>query len=476
MIKQNTMDFYKTYNNTNEETKLKFLDAIIRHNDKLQNAFVAYTGEITETMDGFSYSDFSMKVEYTQAMYRAKFEKVDTENPDWDNYHPPHSGYIPDYEAFQYASEQELEAIFDDFKAKAIDKIIEQNPGELLAMFTGLFEATQNAEIKDDVCSFDDVNNYLLSLHAEAVSMVTEKIRLSAISENSMAEAFETFFQYCNEEYPGNPHFPSHFEPLLVAFADKSEHPQYLLKQFKESGIEPSSLPELTLFLNKASGNMNDWLQSALQFYKHSEPVAQDLLKYYLETDIEAFVTVANELFKVNEHLWATFLQHYIMPQHDKALYIKVFLQLCVLSKDIQYYHKIKEYLSKTDIENLLAEIKWNEVFTVKILEAEQRFEDIKTLVERAFNKWHFAEMIEPIMKIYPDFCFNQIKDMSLSTLQTERGRNIYELIVEWLKLAQKIPRFETDTLLLIKQLYTHKPNLPALKDEMRKAGLVKEN
>jgi hypothetical protein len=261
MIKQNTMDFYKTYNNTSETTKLKFLDAIIRHNDQLQNEFVAYAGEITETMDGFSYSEFLRIAGYTQAMYLAKFEEVDTENPDWDNYHPPHSGYIPDYEAFQYASEQEFAAIFKFFVENAIDKIIEQNPGELLAMFTGLFEATQNAEIKDDVCSFDDVNKYLLSLHAEAVSKVTEKIRLSAISENCMTEAFETFFQYCNEEYPGNPHFPSHFEPLLVAFADKSEHPQHLLKQFKESGIEPSCLPELTLFLNKASGNMNDWLE-----------------------------------------------------------------------------------------------------------------------------------------------------------------------------------------------------------------------
>jgi hypothetical protein len=42
------------------------------------------------------------------------------------------------------------------------------------------------------------------------------------------------------------------------------------------------------------------------------------------------------------------------------------------------------------------------------------------------------------------------------------------------LKLAQEIPGFEADALLLIQKLYTHKPNLPALKDEMRKAGLVK--
>lgn len=467
------MDFYTTYNKTSEEAKLKFLDAIIRHNDKLQNEFVAYTGEITETMDGFSYSDFLRIAEYTQAMYRAKFEEVDTENPDWDNYHPPHSGYIPDYEAFQYASEQEFAAIFKFFVANAIDKIIEQNPGELLAMFTGLFEATQNAEIKDDVCSFDDVNNYLLSLHAEAVSMVTEKIKLSAISENSMAEAFETFFQYCNEEYPGNPHFPSHYEPLLVAFADKSEHPQHLLKQFKESGIEPSSLPELTLFLNKASGNMNDWLQSALQLYKNSQPVAKELLQYYFDTDKTSFLTLAHELFAMNEQAWVDFLKGYLSPELDRELFVRVYLKHVANSLKISDYLIVQKYLSKADVDQLLKELYWCETFKAKILEAEQRFDEIKQMAEKSISKWDFATIIQPILHVYPDLCFKRIKEMATSTLQAERGRKAYKLIANWLQQAQTVPGFETDALQLIQQLYTHKPNLPALKDEMRQAGLV---
>jgi len=468
------MDFEKIYNKTPGQTKLKFLDAIIRHNEKLKNEFLAYLGHAERGSVQTNWQDFNLVIGETRNHFQKQFEEVDTENPDWDNYHPPYQGYIEDYEAYQYASEQEFETIFDDFKAKAIDKIIEQNPTGLLAMFTGLYEATQNSEIEDNVSSFDDVNEYLLGLFSDTVAAVVDKIRLSALSDNEIGTSFQLFFQFCNEEYPGNPYFPSYFEPLLIAFADKSEKPGQLMELFIGAGIDPGTLPELTLYLNKASGNMDDWLQSALHFYKHSEPVAQDLLKYYLETDIEAFVAIANELFIVNEQLWATFLQHYIMPQHDKELYIKVFLQLCISGQDIQYYHKIKDYLSKANVDNLLAEIKWNEVFTVKILEVEQRYEEIKTLVEKAFDKWHFADMIEPILKIYPEFCFKQIKDKSLSTLQTQRGRSTYEKIVQWLKLAQKIPGFESDTLLLIQQLYTHKPNLPALKDEMRQAGLVR--
>jgi len=49
----------------------------------------------------------------------------------------------------------------------------------------------------------------------------------------------------------------------------------------------------------------------------------------------------------------------------------------------------------------------------------------------------------------------------------------IYEDIVGKLQLAQKIPGFELQTKELILQLYNHKPNLPALKDEFRIGGLV---
>lgn len=45
--------------------------------------------------------------------------------------------------------------------------------------------------------------------------------------------------------------------------------------------------------------------------------------------------------------------------------------------------------------------------------------------------------------------------------------------IAGWLQLAYTIPGFKAETRLLARELYNHKPNLPALKDELRKGGLV---
>jgi len=57
--------------------------------------------------------------------------------------------------------------------------------------------------------------------------------------------------------------------------------------------------------------------------------------------------------------------------------------------------------------------------------------------------------------------------------LKSERGRHSYQRIVEWLKLADRIPGFKAENRLFARELYQHKPNLPALKDELRKGGLV---
>lgn len=50
-----------------------------------------------------------------------------------------------------------------------------------MAMLIGLYEATQDTEVADEVGSFEDVNEYLLSEHANTMNALIEKLRLSAV-------------------------------------------------------------------------------------------------------------------------------------------------------------------------------------------------------------------------------------------------------------------------------------------------------
>jgi len=467
------MDFEAIYPKTSDDLKLKYLNAIIRGNDKLREEFMAFVEAENNKIPGLSFDHFSELIRSIQKDYLGYFETVDLENPDWDHYRPPYSGYIEDWEAYQYAGEQEFEAIFNNFAPGAVDKIIQQKADELVASLVGLYEATQDAEITDDIGSFGDVNEFLLSEHTGTMNGLIEKLSMSAVSGNIVINTFDLFFRYCDSEYPGNPHFAKHFEPLLIALAEKSDQADRLLASLDQSSVERSFMPELVLLLCKKTGNMDEWLKLALQFYRHSTAAAKQVMVYYFETNKEAFLRLAHELFPGDRQLWAGFLQQYVSPELDERLFVAVFRELTLHFREIGYYNKISEYLSATDFTELLDELKWDRVFAVRILEIEERYEEIKAMVEKHPDDRTYADLIAPILTVYPGFCFKHIKSKAENTLQFQRGRAVYERVASWLSLAGKVPGFEIETLDLVRTLYNHKPNLPALKDEMRKAGLV---
>jgi len=467
------MNFEELYSRTNDHLKLKFLNAIIRKNPTLQNEFEHFIQSEKNVLEVVSTSSFMEILTSTKKKYQDDFEMVDTENPDWENYHAPHSGYIEDWEAYQQASEQEFEEVFEAFNSEALNKIIGQKPDELIAMLIGLYEATQDAEIEDEVSSFEDINEYLLSEFQATMNSIIEKLSLSALSERTIVAAIEKFVEYSDAEYPGNEHFVGYFEHLLIALAEKSSSPNQILSVIDNSTIERQAVPEMVLLLNKLAGNTSEWLQSALQFYRINNEVAKQLLQFYFDSDKVSFVKTANELFQTDKRVWAKFLKDFVSVELDKSLYVNIFRHLAVNEKQIKYYLKIKEYLNDSDINSLLEEVDWDKLFVVEILEVEKRYESIRKIVEKNSSDWQYEELIRPILTVYPEFCFQHIKNKTIITIENQRGRDIYERIANWLKLTQKIPGFDTEKRDLVNQLYNHKPNLPALKDELRKAKLV---
>lgn len=467
------MDFKEIYNNTSEQNKLKFLNAITKHNKKLQEEFVNFSKQEGTSDEHISLKSFLQHIIETQEQYVDRFESVDLENPDWDLYNPPHSGYIEEWEQYQQASEQEFEQIFEEFKSEVIDILIQQQIDDFTAKLLGLYEACLNAEIEDDVGSFHDVNEHLTEEHKRIMLELVDKIKMSALSGLKVNSAIQLFFNYCDAEYPGNPSYPNYFEPLILALADISDQPGTILSFIDASKVERGALPQLVLMLNKNAGNNTEWMQSAQQYYLKDNEVAKQLLDYYFENDKDSFVKTAYELFNIDKRFWSKFLQNKVSLNLDKTLYIKVFYQLTITENEIGHYYKIKDYLSPSDFKQLLTEIKWEKAFIVKILAVEKKFEEIKQIVEENTDSWHYEELIRPILTVFPAFCFKNIKTKAESTLANHKGRGAYREIASWLKLAKKIPDYQVQVQELILQLYKHKPNLPALKDEFRKAGLV---
>jgi hypothetical protein len=467
------MNFEELYKNSPENIKLKFLDAKIKHDKDLQKEFMAYAESEKKQLPGNSINDFLEIIRTTRKKYKMLLEAVDLENPDWENYHAPHSAYIEEWEAYQQAGEQEFDTIFTGFYSAAMDKIIGQKMDELVAMLIGLFYATQDAEIQDSYDSFEDVNEYLSEVHEEKMNQLIEKLKLSAVPGSRATNAIELFVSYFTGEKADKSTDPEYFEHLLIALAEKSEDPVRILDMINTSPLDSDSFAELKLLLLSKSGDKTAWLKTAELYYKNNNEVARQLLQYYFKSDKQAFMRVAHEVFQTNKSEWAKFLQNYLTPQLDKSLFLNVFWRLTTDERQISHYNKIRNLLSEEEINRLLAEVKADKPFKVQILSEEQRYAEIQNMVKNESDDWHYDKIIEPILTIYPQFCFENIRNRIQKTLLDQRGRSVYERIVCWIQLTKQIPGFEQEKQILIKETFNHKPNLPALRDEMKKAKLV---
>ena len=467
------MNLKEIFDKATEKTKLDFLFDILENNEKLRTEFLNYIQKKLQEPDNqISYEDFKNLINNAQKEYQDQLEVIDLEEPDWDNYSPPHSGYIEEWEACQYMAEQEVDDVFNEWKDYLLDLIIEQKIEEGFTELIAIYKACLNSNVNDPYDNLGNPNEFFVDEHKKMIAYFTGRISQSILHENTIQNSIKLFLQYCEDEYPKNESYPRYFEPVLLALAEKSGNPETILKQIDNSNIEKKSLPQLVLLLNKLCGNSGDWLKNAKAYYLVDNKVAEKLLGYYLENDIDAFNRTANELFEKDKYRWAIFLADKINEPSDRHLFKNVFSELTIKETKIEYYRKIKNILNKDEKEQLINTVH-NNLFKVEIFEEEKQYDKIIRIVENNTDSWNFTKLIKPILNIYPDFCFETIQNKALETIENERGRFVYARIAEWLNLSGLIKGKEIETKEIIMKLYNHKPVLRALRDEFKKAGVV---
>lgn len=467
------MEFKELYQQTPDDAKLKFLEAITSQNPELQKQFIRCVETSINRDDSYTFKDFFRETEETKNLYLSLFEGVDLEDPDLDNYVPPHSGYLEEWEVYQAASEQELDEIFGQFRTSAFDVIIQHQPERLLALLIGLFEAITDTDLEDPYGSFGDIHEYLFDEFDVVMLAVVDKVKLSPLGESVIVPAWTLFFSYYDRNPSAGIGFARTFEPLLMALAEKPVSREKLLPALDQSSLSRENIPLLTLLLMEMAQDMEGWLKTAQQTYREDEEVARKLLKHYYTNDSDKFKKLSRELYEKENFIWSAFLKDFVSPENDIDLYIDVFYQLTIHKTDISYYKKVNSFLSEEQKNTLLEKVNWNKPIVTQILSIEKRYADIKKMIESGCLQSDFQHVIAPILEVYPDFCFREITSRVYKTLENARGRSTYQVICDWLSLSQKIPGFIKEKQDVISQLYHHKPNLPALKDELRKAGLV---
>ncbi|MDP1622438.1 MAG: hypothetical protein Q8M08_08870 [Bacteroidales bacterium] len=469
------MDFNKLFNDTTTSLKLDFLQSLLQKNEGLKNQFTEYckrsNSEITENPEQKNPRDMIRTI---SLKYISVLNSLDFEDMDWRDYQPRHSGYIEDYEAVEDFAQDQLDDIFHEWQEQIGSMI---NNGHILNATCGMlgaYDACLTAYIEGSGDIFNDLTETLLQKHQELVYDAISRIGVTVVSGDQAFQAIVAVLDHYQRNYQGMKNYLNYFESLFICLADTEEIGEQVLANLQRSGIEESWLPQLAVKLYAFRPDQTEWVKKAAQFFMNDLNVAKQLLDYYFGHDMAAFLRDGKSLFDLHPESFSLYMCERLTPELYPDFFKKVLWYRASHERNIALYETLRGYLDDGEKQLFLSGIEFDMVFRIKVLEIEHRFEDILKLAQNEVeHTWHFPELITPILNIYPDEAFELINFKATRTVENERGRSAYRRICTWLKLALQIRTREEETRHLIHSLYYRKPALPALKEEMREAGVM---
>ncbi len=474
------MTFKEIYDKTPDDFKTDFLYQVLNENSRLKNKFLESIPSVKEvaTQEIIAYDDFKNMVDAAYNDFLELLQDIDLANLDWEDYTPSHSGYIPEWEALTELGEQEVENVLGGFKDEMISKLLQGNITEIVSDFLAFYQAAADADIDDPEYCFETINDYLVDTQLrEWIMKAIGKIPFTRLNDDNVINVIKLFFEYYHNNKQDNLNEIRFFEDFLISILDSISDKSKILYFEQFSKIDKKYCPLFVSAVMKYNTGNNNREAILRELMFTDKNIGEELLKYYLENkETGKYLETAKQLYETDKEFWAQKVCSHISPDDDRDFFVEVNFQCYLKTAEITYYKKIKSLLSSSEKENFINRIHRNTLLKIKIYEVDKEFDKIKEIVNKIdVDSWYFSkEIMLPIINVYQEFCFNKIaKKIDKIMSGEKRNRYSYQNIVEWIFFAEKVPAHRDSVEALVNKLYTHKPPLPALKDEFRKAGLV---
>lgn len=461
------MDWKRILDVLPTEDKELFLEELLEKNEPVRSQFLSRFRRESFSDPSLTKASLLRLFEEEKAEILNELEGLDFVDFDWDNYIPRHSGYIPDYEACEYMAEDMVTEVFGKYREKILVFIRQGKVAEGAMLLAAVYQSCTEAYYAENY-AFDDTEEEFLNLFQPTYDEMLQEVKSVIIDENQIFVLFEALFT----QYTGFGEDLKYFEPLLKSLVQNEKMADEVKKLLVKNRVGEEFLPQLLLQIYELLDNREYWLDHANAYFRQDKELAEKLMLHYLKEDKKNFLNTAGEVFTAFPHTFDRFILENLDINEERGYYKMVLRRITEHEKDIHAYKTLKELLSLEEKEVFFDGI-WDKVFLTRIFELENYYGRILKLVNANPDSWDLNEMILPIIPVYPKECFEILENKISQSLANERGRNVYRRIVDWMELLRKIPGETENTIGLIGEAYHHKPNLPALKDEMRKAGLA---
>ena len=460
------MNFKEIYKKTQKDKKLNFLTQLLEKDTSLQEQFIAFTKEgDLDKITGVDIDTLRDKI-WKELSY------LDT-----DEIMEERFSYRDYYDDEGDTGYEILDDLFKPYLQQSLDYLDKGNYLDAFRVILAIYEVkTLEAPDVEDENYYvfgDDIESYIETTISNCFADFNESLATKVVSTDMAEFLINLLF----ERYLANEAYRLyHFSYFVEVLINEKSKAQYLLNIINEHDFYSDESATIVIHIAKVLEDDTLFLNVANEFYSGNSDISIELLKKYkaLKQD-DDFARIAKILLaKENSYLYTLLIIEHINHGLYQALYVKALKLYISSERSMEHYKLLREYLDDSERLAFIQTFKniYRQPFYIKLLALEEQYPMILEFVQKHNDSYELREMLEPIVSVYPDEVF-EITLRHCDKLIAERGRGNYHRASQLLSLLLNTPSKREALTNYVQKVYNHKPNLPALKDELRKAGVV---
>lgn len=467
-----------------------FLRILLNQQDKFRRQFAAFLTPATPEATKQKKPSQKEKVniadeieEISKEVYRT-FSQMDFTDLHSEGYGHYHDDYYYDEGIYEVAEEKLMDA-FDHY-AKRIKAYFQSGDTELAVInLLGVYEG--QAKVKepgeDEYCLMEDYPDQLERAFGKMLKDILNALQSVVLSPERVQKLFDLLFERIHhyrdlpesEEGELLPDYSlKQFEHLLIHLIVGKPLADYMEALLVREQIYDTDAAYIWLTVKEQAGDEAGWMAFAEQFAPEERDIARMLLQKYEQLEEKAqFLKLA----KISFTKWPDAVDEYLLitlsKVENRKFYADILAHFIRRVQSLERYRELREMLSEAERMTFIKSVKYELPFQVKLLQIEEKYEEILAIVRKNLMSWEFSQLIQPILNVYPNECYEIITTKTTDTLKEGRGRSLYRQVSHWLLQLQKIEAYKQKSREFINQIYNRKPTLPALRDEMKQAGVL---
>jgi len=456
--------FIKKYNQIDKSQKLSFLQQLLDKDTQLQEQFLEFIkGKSVDEMVG-------VDIEKVRQEIYQKLVMIDAEAM-FEDYQHCYYDYNDELEG-----EEIIEEVIEPYYHKMVAYLQKGNALDAFRQLLAMYELStiEIPEIPDNYCLFGDGFASGVSFVVwEYPSKFVARMEKMVLSVEMKKRLIELLF----ERHKIMGYRLNHFQSLIILLVDNQAMAVYLLEMLEKDNLYSVQLAWVLLEIATILGDERLFLKVANAFYLEDEEVAKRLLKWHqAKGEDEQFANIAGMLLEKYPQKFSLYIVENLNKEVYSSLYIRALKTHIRQTFSLKHYQALRPYLSLEErlafIERFGGSYFKAMAFYIDALALEEQYERILVYAQKQESSYQLEKVLKPIVAIYPNEVFEMIQT-HCEKLVKERGRDAYARASKLLSLMLEVEEKREELKVYIQKLYNHKPLLPALRDELKKAELI---